>query len=120
MIRIFADANYDFIGLRKYAYGVSAAILAVGIILLSVYGLNYSIEFTGGTLIQLHTTQTVDANAVRNGLDPQGIPGAETQAFGGPTQFVILSRRAHAGSRGPRRDASCFRSPRPPTFRPRR
>ncbi|MEP6574526.1 MAG: protein translocase subunit SecF [Gemmatimonadota bacterium] len=98
MIRIFADANYDFIGLRKYAYGVSAAILAVGIILLSVYGLNYSIEFTGGTLIQLHTNKTVDANAVRNGLDQQGIHGAEIQSFGGPNEFVIRARVAKAGT----------------------
>ena len=53
MTRFFANANYDFIGFRKYAYGLTAAILVPGLIFLAIFGLHYSIEFTGGTLVQV-------------------------------------------------------------------
>ncbi len=52
-MRFFANANYDFIGVRKYAYAVTAAVIIPGMILLAISGLNYSIEFTGGTLVQV-------------------------------------------------------------------
>src|SRR5438132_709739 len=53
MIRLFANANYDFIKWRRWAYGLTAAIIIPGFALFLVHGLNYSIEFTGGTLIYL-------------------------------------------------------------------
>src|SRR5438132_973306 len=49
MIRLFANANYDFIKWRRWAYGLTAAIIIPGFALFLVRGLNYSIEFTGGT-----------------------------------------------------------------------
>ncbi len=55
MTRFFANANYDFIGVRRYAYGLTAAIILPGLLFLMIKGLNYSIEFTGGTLVQIQT-----------------------------------------------------------------
>ena len=55
MIRIFANANYDFIGMRRWAYIVTGVILAIGLIGYFVSGINYSVEFTGGTLVQIET-----------------------------------------------------------------
>src|SRR6185436_890542 len=60
MTRFFANANYDFIGVRKYAYALTAAIIVPGLLFLLVKGLNYSIEFTGGTLLQITAKQAVD------------------------------------------------------------
>jgi len=59
MIRLFANANYDFIKWRRWAYGLTAAIIIPGFSLFLVRGLNYSIEFTGGTLIQVQTAEPV-------------------------------------------------------------
>src|SRR5947208_5893350 len=59
MIRLFANANYDFIKWRRWAYGLTAAIIIPGFALFLVHGLNYSIEFTGGTLIQVQTKEAV-------------------------------------------------------------
>jgi preprotein translocase subunit SecF len=98
MTRFFANANYDFIGVRKYAYALTAAILVPGLLFLLVAGLNYSIEFTGGTLLQISTKQTVDVGAVRTALDRQGIHGAEIQQFGSANEYVIRARVAKAGS----------------------
>jgi preprotein translocase subunit SecF len=93
-MRLFANANYDFIGFRRIAYAVTGAILLLGIVSLATNGLQYSIEFTGGTMVQIHTTRPMDAGAIRAGLDAQGLKGAEIQSFGSPQDFVIRVRLA--------------------------
>jgi preprotein translocase subunit SecF len=99
MLRFFANANYDFIGVRRYAYAVTAAIMLPGLLLLAIWGLNYSVEFTGGTLVQINVpSKTVDVGALRSGLDAQGLRGAEIQNFGSPQDYVIRARAAHAAT----------------------
>lgn len=98
MTRFFANANYDFIGFRKYAYGLTAAILVPGLIFLAIFGLHYSIEFTGGTLVQVRTEQPVDVGQLRAALNAQGIPGAEIQSFGSAQEFTIRARVAKEGT----------------------
>ncbi len=98
MTRFFANANYDFIGVRKYAYALTAAVILPGLLFLLVAGLNYSIEFTGGTLLQITTKQPVDVAAVRTALDRQGVHGAEIQQFGSANEYVIRARVAKAGT----------------------
>ncbi len=93
-VRLFKDAHYDFIGVRRYAYGVTAGILAIGLAFLLIRGVNYSIEFTGGTLVQITTPQNVDAGRIRAGLDGAGLNGSEIQQFGGPGEWVIRARAA--------------------------
>lgn len=98
MTRFFANANYDFIGFRKYAYGLTAAILVPGLIFLAIFGLHYSIEFTGGTLVQVRTEQPMDVARLRAALDAQGIGGAEIQSFGSAQDFTIRARVAKEGT----------------------
>ena len=98
MTRFFAHANYDFIGVRKYAYAITAAIILPGLLFLAVRGLNYSIEFTGGTLLQIQAKTAVNVGAVRSALDGQGIHGAEIQQFGTQNSYVIRARVAKAGT----------------------
>ena len=94
-MRLFVNANYDFIGFRRIAYAVTGAILLLGIVSLAVNGLKYSIEFTGGTLVQIQTTKPMDAALIRSGLDAQGLKGAEIQSFGSAQAFVIRARLAN-------------------------
>ncbi|MEA2713305.1 MAG: preprotein translocase subunit SecF [Gemmatimonadales bacterium] len=98
MLRLFSNAKYDFIGLRAYAYGVTALILIPGLTFLLIKGLNYSIEFTGGTLLQIQSTKPVDVAQLREGLDREGIRGAEIQNFGAQNEYVIRARVAKPGS----------------------
>lgn len=96
MRRLFTHTTFDFIGFRRYAYIFTAAFFIPGFILLLVRGLNYSIEFTGGTLLQLSSKVAVDVSAVRRSLDQNGVPGAEIQSFGGTGDFVIRARLTQA------------------------
>jgi preprotein translocase subunit SecF len=98
MLRLFAHAKYDFIAVRRYAYAATALFILPGVLFLLVHGLNYSIEFTGGTLIQVESKTKVDVAAVRSGLDHEGIHGAEIQNFGAPNEFVVRARVAKPGT----------------------
>jgi preprotein translocase subunit SecF len=98
MLRLFSNAKYDFIALRHYAYGLTALILIPGLLFLLIKGLNYSIEFTGGTLLHIQSQAPVDVGDVRAGLDAQGLHGAEIQNFGADNEYVIRARVAKPGS----------------------
>ena len=98
MLRLFSDAHYDFIGFRRYAYMVTALVLVPGLLFVLVKGLNYSIEFTGGTLLQIQSKKPVDVGQLRSGLDRQGIRGAEIQNFGAANEYVIRARVGKPGS----------------------
>jgi len=98
MIRLFANADYDFIKWRRWAYGLTAAIIIPGFSLFLIRGLNYSIEFTGGTLIQVQTAQPVSAERIRGALDAAGIRDAEIQQFGGPSEYKVQARIGATGT----------------------
>ena len=91
-MRLFANANYDFLGQRRIAFLVSAAFIVPGLLLLLIRGVNYSVEFTGGTLMQIETSAPVDVGAVREALDARGVTGAEIQTFGSDRELVIRAR----------------------------
>ncbi len=98
MIRFFANANYDFIGARRYAYGVTGLMFLLSLVALTGWGFNYSIEFTGGTLVQVKTATDLDVARLRAGLGAQGVHGAEIQAFGAPGEWLVRARTAKEGT----------------------
>ena len=59
---------------------------------LIVRGVNYSVEFTGGTLIQVQTAANVSDDAIRGGLEAAGIKNPEIQRFGTGNEFMIRAR----------------------------
>jgi len=54
MLAIFTNPAYDFIGKRRWAYAVSVAVMLLGVGSMFVKGgLQYDIDFTGGTLVEV-------------------------------------------------------------------
>ncbi len=91
-MRLFAHANYDFIGFRWKAIWATIVIVVAGLAFLAVNGLNYSIEFTGGTMIRITTAAPVDVGRLRAGLDQAGIHNAEITSFGSNQEYAIRAR----------------------------
>jgi preprotein translocase subunit SecF len=60
--------------------------------MLALWGVTYSIEFTGGTLLQVRTTTPVGTAVIRSALEPVGLGGAEIQRFGSDRDYVIRAR----------------------------
>jgi protein-export membrane protein SecD/preprotein translocase SecF subunit len=97
-IRLFANARYDFIKVRRWAYGITAAMIVPGMIMLAAKGITYSIEFTGGTMMQVRTAEVVEMNRLRTALERGGVTKAEIQSFGSPRDFVIRARLDASGA----------------------
>ena len=95
MIRIFHNSKYEFVRHWRIAAGLTIAFIAAGLVTFAITGgVNYSIEFTGGTLMQVSFKQPPDVGVMRNTLDKAGITGAEIQQFGAPTEYTIRAREA--------------------------
>ncbi|MGH7628420.1 MAG: protein translocase subunit SecF [Gemmatimonadales bacterium] len=97
-MRLFANANYDFIGRRRLGYLISLAMIVPGLLMLLIRGVNYSVEFTGGSLLQVEARAPVDVGRVRTALTGAGIQGAELQTFGSDRELVIRARVAREGA----------------------
>ncbi len=92
MLRILHDTNYDFIRWWKVMAGITVAFILLGLGSLAIKPPNYSIEFTGGTLMQLEFTQPPDVGEIRSALDDAGIHGAEIQQFGSNRDFTVRAQ----------------------------
>jgi len=92
-MRIFSEANYPFITNRRKAYVVSALVLlvAVGAMLANVAlmgsWLNYGVDFTGGSLIQVRFSIPMTDQELRNALG--GTDAPPITRFGAETDFSI-------------------------------
>ncbi|HEX2722134.1 MAG TPA: protein translocase subunit SecF, partial [Gemmatimonadaceae bacterium] len=94
MLRILHDTNIDFIRWWKWAVGLTAAFILLGVGSLALKGINYSIEFTSGTMMQVEFARPVDVGALRRSLDQAGITGAEIQQFGTNREYTIRAQEA--------------------------
>ena len=81
MLRILHDTKYDFIKYWKHAAVTTIVFIAVGLAVLAVRGVNYSIDFTGGTLVQLVFNSPPGADVVREFVDQVGYRGSEITEF---------------------------------------
>ena len=100
MIRLFANASYDFIKWRRVAFSVTGAIMLVGAVFLATRGLNYSIEFTGGTSVQFEVAHKVETGTIRAALDQVGLRGADIYNFGSDTSYQVRARLGNDASEG--------------------
>ncbi|PYM22096.1 MAG: protein translocase subunit SecF [Candidatus Rokuibacteriota bacterium] len=89
MIELFHNPNYNFIGRRKWAYIISAAITLIALLSLATKGLHYDIDFTGGTLVQVRFEKPPSVAAIRSGLSRIKLGESIIQEFGDPREFII-------------------------------
>lgn len=114
MFRILHQTNVDFLAARRWAYGIGLALVLAGLGSLAIRGVNASIEFTGGTLIQVTgRSDAVTAASLRSALGQAGIAGSEIQNFGSVREFVIRARldpRAVVGDETTQQTAAAVRA----------
>ena len=91
-VRLFGNVNVDFIRLRRWAYAATAALIVPGVIMLAAKGATYSIEFTGGAMVQLHTEAPIEPGRLRAALERGGVVNPEVQSFGSPRDYVVRAR----------------------------
>jgi SecD/SecF fusion protein len=76
--------TFDFMGASKWFFSMSGVILAVGALGLGAQGLNFGIDFDGGTRITAALQRPADENQVRDVFASHGAPDAEIQRVSDP------------------------------------
>lgn len=79
----------DFLGKRHIAIWVSFILSIASIVSLGVKGLNFAIDFTGGTVVEVQFKEPVDVKEVRQTLETNGFINPMAQLFG-TTRDVLI------------------------------
>jgi preprotein translocase subunit SecF len=90
-MRIFTNANYNFIRWRWHAIALSLAVVIGGIATMAVRGMPLGLDFTGGTIVILEFKQDITEEQVRNAVAP--LPGDEAvNTYDDPAEHQIMVR----------------------------
>ncbi|HSD11776.1 MAG TPA: protein translocase subunit SecF [Candidatus Binatia bacterium] len=83
--------NIDFVGYRFYAVTASIVLIIVGIVSLLVRGVNYGIDFAGGTLVQVKFQQPVTIDDIRAAVESISAKDVTVQDFGSgrSNEFIV-------------------------------
>lgn len=84
-----------FIGISRVTLIVSFLAIAISIVLLVRPGLNFALDFTGGTAIELGFDEPADLGRIRSVLSDAGYDGAQVQSFGSTRDVLIRLRPDH-------------------------
>lgn len=106
MFRILHDTKYDFIRWWRVAAGLTIAFIVVGMAFLAYHrGFVYSVDFTGGTVVQLKFAQPPDVARLRSALEAGGAVEPVVQQFGAATDYIVRVKgdTAAAGTDAARR-----------------
>ena len=84
------DTKFDFMRFRRISFPISAVLSIVAILLFFFHGLNFGIDFVGGTLIEIQSkTGPADLAKMRTTLGGLGLGEVQLQEFGSPTDVLI-------------------------------
>tara|TARA_R110002049_G_scaffold10127_5_gene50520 strand:- start:6358 stop:7326 length:969 start_codon:yes stop_codon:yes gene_type:complete len=67
------DTNFDFFGYAKITFGASLIAMVLSLVVWAVVGLNFGIDFRGGTTLRSESAQAVDVGQYREALTPLGL-----------------------------------------------
>ncbi len=97
-MRFFGKTNIDFMGKRRILYLVSATVIGLGMLSLIVKGVNYGIDFLGGTEIVVRFQDNVDVGDIRTAMDKAGFTKAEIKTFGSDRDMLIRTPEQGEGN----------------------
>ena len=86
--------TFDFIGRRWIAISASAVLIVIGLLTAGIRGLNYGIDFAGGTLVELRMPRDVDIEDVRRELRGIGMGDSTIQHYGSKDEILIRMMRS--------------------------
>ena len=97
MLDLFKNAQYDFIGRRKWAYAASATAVVVSLASLTWHGLGSDIDFAGGVLVQVRFERPPDIETIRAALSIIGLADSVIQEFGDSREYILRMRQSAPG-----------------------
>lgn len=89
-MRLFENINIDFLGKRKIFYIFSASLIVLGLITVAIKGLEYGIDFKGGSEVVVSFNKPVILSDVRDAASNIGIGNVEVKTFGATAENVLI------------------------------
>jgi preprotein translocase subunit SecF len=84
------DTKFDFMRFRRISFPISAMLSVLAVFLYFYHGLNFGIDFVGGTLLEVQAKSgQADLAAMRTTLGGLGLGDVQLQEFGGPADVLI-------------------------------
>ena len=83
------QTNIDFMGIRKITAVLSILVTLCAVILLATKGLNFGLDFTGGTQLELRYSHPVHFEEVREQLEKGGFTGAKVTQYGSTRDILV-------------------------------
>ena len=90
------NSNVNFMGIRRYTVAISVILMLVSIVSLATKGLNFGLDFTGGSEVEVTFAQPTEQRDVSLALEKAGFKGAMVQRFD-TTNFSIRLRPSEGG-----------------------
>jgi preprotein translocase subunit SecF len=84
-----SQTHIHFMAMKKYTTGIALLLCITSLALLGIKGLNYGLEFTGGTQVELRFQAPIEAQEVQKTLQDAGLHATRAQHYGS-TQDIIL------------------------------
>lgn len=97
---IKSDTKINFMGQRRNALILSAILVVLSIVSLSTRGLNFGLDFTGGTLIEVSYPEAPEMTGVRAALNGAGFDDFTVQTFGSARDIVVRMPTEEADEEG--------------------
>jgi preprotein translocase subunit SecF len=97
---ITKNTNIDFIGLRRIAFSVSGVLIVLGLIgfiMVATGKANMSVDFTGGTSLQIRFDRPLPIADVRHALSTGGLKDIQIQQVAGTREFLIKTKTSDTG-----------------------
>ena len=83
------NTKIDFMGLRKWTGAFSLIISIISLLLLFTKGLNFGLDFTGGTQLELRYEHPITPNEVREKLEKGGFEGIKVIQYGSTRDILV-------------------------------
>ncbi|HLD21138.1 MAG TPA: protein translocase subunit SecF [Patescibacteria group bacterium] len=80
--------KFNIVSHRTIFFALSGALVVLSFLAVPVLGLRLGIDFTGGSLLEVTTTQTVDVESLRSSMRDQGYPALSIQSSGENTVLI--------------------------------
>ncbi len=97
-MRFFGKTSIDFMGKRNLWYLVSGSMLVIGLLSLAFKGVDFGIDFLGGTELVVRFDQPVSISDVRSAMDRIGLGKAEIKTFGSERDILIRTPEQAEGT----------------------